>query len=134
MKNQICSIGSALLVFLLLTEWSNVEAQTCKASGKIRGEKAPHEQCNKENDADCCMHDKSYTIYKCSPPVSSHTKAKLTINSFEKGGDGGGPSECDNKYHSNNTPVTIRICRISGIKNSHHCSHKMSAISNPNIY
>ncbi|KAF4348700.1 hypothetical protein F8388_013771 [Cannabis sativa] len=33
------------------------------------------------------------------------TKAVLTINSFEKGGDGGGPSECDNNYHSDDTPV-----------------------------
>ncbi|KAL7603233.1 hypothetical protein Lser_V15G15996 [Lactuca serriola] len=29
----------------------------------------------------------------------------LTINSFQKGGDGGGPSECDNQYHSDDTPV-----------------------------
>lgn len=29
----------------------------------------------------------------------------LTINDFQKGGDGGAPSECDNKYHSNKTPV-----------------------------
>ncbi|KAA8520618.1 hypothetical protein F0562_014874 [Nyssa sinensis] len=34
----------------------------------------------------------------CKPSV-------LTINSFEEGGDGGGPSECDNKYHSDDTPV-----------------------------
>ncbi|KAF5464236.1 hypothetical protein F2P56_014328 [Juglans regia] len=105
MKNHICSIGFALLVFLFLTRWSGVEAQTCKLSGKIKGKKTPHGQYSKDNDSDCCVHGKSYTIYKCSPPVSSHTKAKLTINSFEKGGDGGRPSECDNKYHSNNTPV-----------------------------
>ncbi|KAK7842191.1 ripening-related protein grip22 [Quercus suber] len=37
--------------------------------------------------------------------LSNHTKAKLTINSFKKGGDGGGPSECDNRYHSDNIPV-----------------------------
>ncbi|KAF5464239.1 hypothetical protein F2P56_014331 [Juglans regia] len=106
MKNHICSIGFALLIFLLLMKWSGTaEAQTCKPSGKINGKKTPPGQCNNENNADCCVHGKSYTTYKCSPPVSSHTKAKLTINSFEKGGDGGGPSECDNKYHSNNTPV-----------------------------
>jgi hypothetical protein len=29
----------------------------------------------------------------------------LTLNSFEKGGDGSGPSECDNQYHSDNTLV-----------------------------
>ncbi|XP_027351366.1 putative ripening-related protein 1 [Abrus precatorius] len=37
--------------------------------------------------------------------MSTHTKAQLTLNSFEKGGDGGGPSECDNQYHSDDTPV-----------------------------
>ncbi|THG07763.1 hypothetical protein TEA_015577 [Camellia sinensis var. sinensis] len=46
-----------------------------------------------------------YTTYKCSPTVSSQTKATLTINSFQKGGDGGGPSECDGKYHSDDLPV-----------------------------
>ncbi|KAL4377464.1 hypothetical protein GQ457_02G000720 [Hibiscus cannabinus] len=58
---------------------------TCKPSGKVS-----------------CNGGKSYLTYKCSPPVSSHTKATLTINSFEEGGDGGGPSECDGKYHSDN--------------------------------
>ncbi|OMO65776.1 hypothetical protein CCACVL1_21403 [Corchorus capsularis] len=48
---------------------------------------------------------KYYTTYTCSPPVSSQTKATLTLNSFEAGGDGGGPSECDNQYHSDDDPV-----------------------------
>nr|XP_033513026.1 putative ripening-related protein 1 [Nicotiana tomentosiformis] len=46
-----------------------------------------------------------YTTYKCSPPVTGNTKAVLTLNSFQKGGDGGGPSEFDNQYHSDDTPV-----------------------------
>ncbi|KAL2460700.1 Uncharacterized protein Adt_44120 [Abeliophyllum distichum] len=57
------------------------------------------------NNSDCCKQGKTYPTYKCSPLVSGSTKAVLTINSFEKGGDGGAPSECDNKYHSDNTPV-----------------------------
>ena len=105
MKNQICTGVFVLFFLLLVTKWSSVEAQTCQPSGKIRGRKAPPGQCNKENDSDCCVQGKLYTIYKCSPQVSGHTKAKLTINSFEKGGDGGGPSECDNQYHSDDTPV-----------------------------
>ena len=28
----------------------------------------------------------------------------LTRNNFEKGGGGGGPSECNNQYHSHDTP------------------------------
>nr|XP_043625758.1 uncharacterized protein LOC122597198 [Erigeron canadensis] len=78
---------------------------TCKPSGGIRGIKPPPGQCNQENDSDCCVQGKFYTTYTCSPPVSSETKATLTINSFQKGGDGGGPSECDNQYHSDDTPV-----------------------------
>ena len=106
MKNQICS--SVILLFfllLLVTTCSNVEAHTCKPSGKLRGKKPPRGQCNPENDSECCVKGKLYTAYKCSLPVSCHTKAKLTINSFEKGGDGGGPSECDNQYHSDDTLV-----------------------------
>lgn len=29
----------------------------------------------------------------------------MTINSFQKGGDGGAPGKCDNKYHSDDKPV-----------------------------
>ncbi|XP_060210359.1 putative ripening-related protein 2 [Lycium barbarum] len=32
-------------------------------------------------------------------------KAMLTINDFEKGGSGGGPSECSGKYYDNSIPV-----------------------------
>ena len=42
MKNQICS--SVILLFfllLLVTTCSNVEAHTCKPSGKLRGKKPP---------------------------------------------------------------------------------------------
>ncbi|PRQ20878.1 putative rlpA-like protein, double-psi beta-barrel [Rosa chinensis] len=31
--------------------------------------------------------------------MSYNTQAYLTLNSFEAEGDGGGPSECDGKYH-----------------------------------
>ncbi|XP_044483817.1 kiwellin-like [Mangifera indica] len=50
-------------------------------------------------------HGKSHPRYKCSPPVSSSTKAKLTNNDFSEGGDGGGPSKCDDKYHSNSEAI-----------------------------
>ncbi|XP_035549111.1 kiwellin-1-like [Juglans regia] len=86
MKNQICSTCFALFLFLLLIKWPSVEAQTQKGAKMLLG-------------------DNPYTIYKCSPLVSSNTKAKLTINIFEKGGDGGAPSQCDNQFHPDNTPV-----------------------------
>ncbi|KAG8371303.1 hypothetical protein BUALT_Bualt13G0073700 [Buddleja alternifolia] len=47
----------------------------------------------------------SYSQYKCSPPEASSTPAKLTLNDFSEGGDGGGPSKCDDKYHSNSESV-----------------------------
>ena len=48
---------------------------------------------------------KSHPTYDCSPPVTSSTPAKLTNNDFSEGGDGGGPSECDESYHSNNERI-----------------------------
>lgn len=80
MKTQIfSSVFILFFLLLLVTKWSSVEAQACKPSGKIRGIKAPPRQCNAENDSDCCVEVKLYTTYKCSPQVSNHTKAKLTI-------------------------------------------------------
>ncbi|KAK6920138.1 hypothetical protein RJ641_016042 [Dillenia turbinata] len=104
MKNL--SFGALfLIVVILLSSSLEGKAQTCRASGTIKGKKPPPGQCNRENDSDCCKQGKLYTTYRCSPPVSSHTKATLTLNSFEKNGDGGAPSECDNQYHSDDTPV-----------------------------
>ncbi|KAL5565640.1 hypothetical protein UlMin_028804 [Ulmus minor] len=106
MKNPISSTSLFLISLLLVsTCLSFIEAKTCKPSGKLRGKKPPPGQCNQGNDSDCCKKGKLYPTYKCSPSVTSRTKAVLTINSFEKGGDGGSPSECDNKFHSDNTPV-----------------------------
>ncbi|KAF9613795.1 hypothetical protein IFM89_011964 [Coptis chinensis] len=56
---------SVLLVVILSLSTNILEAQACKPSGKVRGVKPP--------------------------PVSSNTKAVLTLNSFQEGGDGGGP-------------------------------------------
>jgi hypothetical protein len=47
--------------------------------------------------------------YKCSPPVTSTTKAKLTLNDFSEGGEGGAPSECDERYHAK----TERVVALS---------------------
>ncbi|ONK58259.1 uncharacterized protein A4U43_C09F10300 [Asparagus officinalis] len=35
----------------------------------------------------------------CSPPITSNTRATMTMNSFAKGRHEGGPSECDNQCH-----------------------------------
>ncbi|KAL1822978.1 hypothetical protein DCAR_0310822 [Daucus carota subsp. sativus] len=102
---KISSIVISLLVLLAFLIAGNVDAHSCSPSGKIRGKKAPAGQCNQENYSDCCVRGKLYPTYTCSPRVTGHTKATLTLNSFQKGGDGGGPSECDNHYHDDDTPV-----------------------------
>ncbi|XP_009757783.1 kiwellin-like [Nicotiana tabacum] len=47
----------------------------------------------------------THPIYRCSPPVTGSTSAKLTLNDFSEGGDGGGPSKCDDQYHDNNERI-----------------------------
>ncbi|XP_027364622.1 ripening-related protein grip22-like [Abrus precatorius] len=45
-----------------------------------------------------------------SPEVNpSGTHAILTVNDFARGGDGGGPSECDGKFH----PLPERVVALS---------------------
>ncbi|KAK7295031.1 hypothetical protein RJT34_17934 [Clitoria ternatea] len=105
MKSFCSKASFLLLATLILTSYVYSEAQKCRPRGRIIGENPPPGQCNQENDSDCCVQGKAYTTYECSPSVSTHTKAYLTLNSFQKGGDGGGPSECDNQYHSDDTPV-----------------------------
>uniref|UniRef100_A0ACD5YZ66 Uncharacterized protein n=1 Tax=Avena sativa TaxID=4498 RepID=A0ACD5YZ66_AVESA len=74
----------------------------CHASGYLLGKSA---NCEKSNDPDCCEDGKRYPQFHCSLLVTASTKAVLTLNSFEKGKDGGGPSECDNAYHSDEEMV-----------------------------
>ncbi|KAF9596992.1 hypothetical protein IFM89_014706 [Coptis chinensis] len=93
------------------------EGQACSPSGNVTGTKPPAGECNEENDSDCCVQGELYTIFNCSPPVSNPTNALLTLNSFEEGGDGGGPSECDNKYHSDDKPVVALDYESRCLKN-----------------
>ena len=45
-----------------------------------------------------------------SPPYNpSGTHATLTLNNFARGGDGGGPAECDGKFH----PLPQRVVALS---------------------
>ncbi|PRQ57915.1 putative rlpA-like protein, double-psi beta-barrel [Rosa chinensis] len=95
MKYRFCSSGAFLLIFIILvTICLCIEARTYNPSGKIVGK---------------------------MPPMSAHTKATLTINSFEKGGGGGGPSECDGKYHSDNTLIVALSTRW--YNNGKRCSN-----------
>lgn len=74
----------------------------CRASGYLVG--SGH-SCNTEDDSSCCTQGTSYPQYECSPPVTPHTPALLTLNSFQRGGDGGAPSSCDGDYHSDTDPI-----------------------------
>ncbi|KAL8238408.1 hypothetical protein R6Q59_014975 [Mikania micrantha] len=96
MKQKTVLFSLLLILFISC----NGDAHSCKPSGKLRGIKPPDGKC-----VECCKSGQFYETYTCSPHITKHTKAKMTINNFEKGGDGGGPSECDNKYHSNDTPI-----------------------------
>ncbi|OWM77160.1 hypothetical protein CDL15_Pgr017694 [Punica granatum] len=111
MKSLSSKLLYVMLLILVATQWPGSEAQSCRPSGQIRGKKPPPGQCNTGNDSDCCKEGKMYPVYKCSPTVSGNTKATLTINSFEKGKDGGGPSECDNQYHSDDVPIVALSTR-----------------------
>ncbi|CAN1276651.1 Putative ripening-related protein 2, partial [Linum perenne] len=64
----------------------------------------------------------------CSPPVTGQTKATLTCNRFEKGGSGGGPFECDNKYHLDDSPVVALSARW--FNNKSRCLNSINIYGN----
>ncbi|CAI9105032.1 OLC1v1003861C1 [Oldenlandia corymbosa var. corymbosa] len=45
------------------------------------------------------------STFTCSPPVTGSTPAILTLNDFDRNGDGGAPSECDESFHDNSERV-----------------------------
>ncbi|GFY92554.1 hypothetical protein Acr_08g0009500 [Actinidia rufa] len=100
------SLGSCFFIVLILVAYClEAKAQACRPSGRIKG-KVPPNQCKAELDSDCCIEGKFYSTYTCSPPVSTPTKAVLTLGSFSNAIDGGSYSiGCDDKYHSDDTPV-----------------------------
>ena len=107
-NSQVATVLAVLLMasvnLAACFRYSAVAAGTCSPSGHLRG-KAGH--CNRDHNSDCCVPGKMYPQYRCSPPISTggQTKAHMTINGFAKGDDGGGPSECDNRYHSDSEMV-----------------------------
>ncbi|KAJ4835604.1 hypothetical protein Tsubulata_024697 [Turnera subulata] len=125
LKASICILASILFVAVLAL---STEAQQCRPSGRIMGKKPPPGECNQENGSDCCKQGKYYTTYTCSPAVTGNTRAFLTINSFQKGGDGGGPSECDNQYHDDDTPVVA--LSTGWFNNKNRCHHNITIKGN----
>ncbi|CAA0842591.1 Unknown protein [Striga hermonthica] len=94
-----------ILLLILSLHSCKANLEYCKPSANLTGSNPPKGQCNTENQSVCCQAGEHYPTYNCSPPVSKFTKAVLTLNSFRKGGDGGGPSECDGKYHNDSSKI-----------------------------
>jgi hypothetical protein len=103
----------------------------CRARGYLPGKSG---NCDPINQSDCCEDDKQYLQYRCSLPVTESTKAVLTLNSFEKGKDGGGPSECDNAYHSDGEKVVA--LSTGWFSDMARCGHriKITASNGNSVY
>ncbi|KAK8502946.1 hypothetical protein V6N13_100244 [Hibiscus sabdariffa] len=88
--------------FLIITNLFIVKVHTCAchSGGEVTGHAPPPGACNTADSSACCADGQVYDIYDCSPPVSHHTKANLTLQSFNYGGAGGQPANCDGQYHS----------------------------------
>ncbi|NP_001305479.1 kiwellin-like precursor [Solanum tuberosum] len=80
----------------------NVGTKVCKSNPPSVPSPTPTNTCRPSGTINC---NGVHPIYRCSPPVTSSTPAQLTLNDFSEGGDGGGPSSCDGKYHNNNERV-----------------------------
>ncbi|KAJ1403554.1 RlpA-like domain superfamily [Sesbania bispinosa] len=65
---------------------------------------------------------------KVSLHDSQGTKAVLTLNSFEKGGSGGGASECDGEFHSDDTLIVALSTRW--YNHGEMCHHKINIFGN----
>ncbi|KAK8630973.1 hypothetical protein V6N13_079741 [Hibiscus sabdariffa] len=104
MNIHIASIISLLICFqfLIIANVFILEVHTCAchSGGNITGQTPPPGTCNMADSSACCVDGQFYDIYDCSPPVSRHTKANLTLQSYDHGGDGSPPAECDNHYYN----------------------------------
>ncbi|KAI4978617.1 hypothetical protein ZWY2020_015370 [Hordeum vulgare] len=125
------ALATASIFLLVVLSTSHIASSlrpglgVCRASGYLPGKSG---NCEKSNDPDCCEDGKRYPQYHCSPPVTATTKAVLTLNSFEKGKDGGGPSECDNAYHSDEEMVVA--LSTGWFKNMARCGHRIRVTAN----
>eukprot|EP00258_Populus_trichocarpa_P028462 XP_024444481.1 LOW QUALITY PROTEIN: kiwellin [Populus trichocarpa] len=86
----------------------DVGTHICKGGGSSPSSPPLQGNCPLSGERSC--KEPSFPAkYKCSPPVTSTTKAKLTLNDFSEGGEGGAPSECDERYHAK----TERVVALS---------------------
>lgn len=79
-------------------------SEVIKVSCAVARRHAEPGPCGAGEDSLPGMHHKG--PHCSSPAVSARgTHAVMTVNGFQKGQDGGGPSECDGHYHSNDEMV-----------------------------
>ncbi|WOL07075.1 hypothetical protein Cni_G15811 [Canna indica] len=74
-------------------------AEPCATSGYLRAESR---NCT---DPSCCKDGVMYPQFRCSPPVTANTPARMIISSFAAGGDGGGAAECDGNFYTDDQMV-----------------------------
>ncbi|EOX96000.1 Uncharacterized protein TCM_005359 [Theobroma cacao] len=84
--------------------------------------------CNTQDSSACCVEGHLYDVYYCSPKVSSRTKANLTLRSFDRGGDGDLPSECDNQYH-NDYELVVALSTV-WFRKGKRCNHFINIYGN----
>ncbi|XP_022140320.1 kiwellin-like [Momordica charantia] len=83
----------------------NIGTHVCSNGGGGGGKFPPSSSNDCQPFGSLHCKEKSFPQFKCSPQVTSSTRAILTNNDFSKGGDGGDPSECDGKFHHNSHPI-----------------------------
>lgn len=93
--------GQLICISGRCTDDPDVGTHVCKGSPSAPAPTTP--PCKPSGTLYC--KGKDNPTYHCSPPVTSSTRAILTENDFSEGGEGGGPSECDDKYHSNSEHI-----------------------------
>jgi hypothetical protein len=103
------------------------EGVTCRVSGFLQGKSG---KCNPVHFSDCCVTGHKYPQFRCSPPVSAKTPATLTLNSFAKGGDGGGPSFYDNHYHPDSELVVALSSGWLRLDGTRRCSKMVRVTAN----
>ncbi|KAI4978614.1 hypothetical protein ZWY2020_015367 [Hordeum vulgare] len=124
------ALATASIFLLVVLSTSHIASSlrpglgVCRASGYLPGKSG---NCEKSNDpiARMARDTRSTTA---ADSATGDQKAVLTLNSFEKGKDGGGPSECDNAYHSDEEMVVA--LSTGWFKNMARCGHRIRVTAN----
>ncbi|KAM3408753.1 hypothetical protein ACQJBY_001677 [Aegilops geniculata] len=100
---KLVVVGMAILVILL-------QVSTCA----VARHHAKPDPCASEDDSVPGMvhkHKKPHCTTLGHNGGGGSTPGVMTVNGFQKGQDGGGPSECDGKFHSNKDMIVALSTR-----------------------